>query len=147
MDNKNNFEPKIVGFVCRWCSGAGADLAGTSRLHYPANVVFIKTMCSGRIDPQHVFEAFRKGADGVLISGCHPGDCHYTKGNYATLRRFQLLRRMLKQMGIDQNRLRLEWISASEAERVKEVVEDMVKNLKQAGPLRLDKAETEAVKA
>lgn len=131
------FEPKIVGFACRWCTYAGADLAGTSRMKYPPNVVFIKTMCSGRVDPQHVLHAFATGADGVLIGACHPGDCHYVKGNYATLRRHKLLRRLIEQMGIDGRRLRLEWISAAEGERVKTVIEEMVAELTPLGPLQV----------
>jgi len=132
----STFNPRIVGFVCRWCSSAGADLAGTSRVKYPPNITLVKVMCSGRVDAQHVMQAFRSGADGVLVSGCHPGDCHYIKGNYSMLRRYHLLKRMLKQMGIEEGRLRLEWISATEADKLKEVVEQMVETIRGLGPLK-----------
>jgi len=129
------FEPKIVAFFCNWCTYLAADLAGISRIRYPANIRVVRTMCSGRIDPQFVLEAFAKGADGVLIGGCHPGDCHYESGNYKTLRRVQLLRTVLREMGIEQERFRLEWLSASEAEPLRAVVEDMVAKIRALGPL------------
>ena len=130
------FEPKIVAFFCNWCTYLAADLAGLSRMRFPAaNFRVVRTMCSGRIDPQFVLDAFAKGADGVLIGGCHPGDCHYESGNYKTLRRVQLLRTMLRTMGIEEERLRLEWISASEAEPLRAVLEDMVTKLRVLGPL------------
>jgi len=128
------FEPKIVAFFCNWCTYLAADLAGTSRMKYAPNVRAVRVMCSGRVDPQFVLEAFAKGADGVLIGGCHPGDCHYQEGNYKALRRYELLRRMLNQMGIENERFRLEWISAAEGERVKAVVNDMVEKLRALGP-------------
>jgi len=128
------FEPKIVAFFCNWCTYLAADLAGTSRIKYAPNARVIRVMCSGRVDPQFVLDAFAKGADGVLIGGCHPGDCHYQEGNYKALRRFLLLRRLVKQMGIEDERLRLEWISAAEAERVKAVINDMVEKLRELGP-------------
>ena len=128
------FEPEIVAFFCNWCTYLAADLAGTSRIKYAPNVRTIRVMCSGRVDPQFVLEAFAKGADGVLIGGCHPGDCHYQEGNYKALRRYALLRRLLKQMGIEDERFRLEWISAAEGERVKAVVNDMVEKLRVLGP-------------
>ena len=131
------FEPKIVAFFCNWCTYLAADLAGTSRLKYAPNTRVIRVMCSGRVDPQFVLEAFARGADGVLIGGCHPGDCHYQVGNYKALRRFRLLRRLLREMGIEEERLRLEWISASEADKVKAVVNDMVEKVRALGPLRL----------
>ncbi len=130
-----SFEPKIVGFLCNWCSYTGADLAGTSRMKYPPNIRSIRVMCSGRVDPTFVLKAFAEGADGVLIAGCHPGDCHYIDGNMKTLRRVPLLKRMLDQLGIEPERLRLEWVSASEGERFKEVVEEMTETVRKLGPL------------
>ena len=131
------FEPRIVAFFCNWCTYMAADLAGISRMSYAANIRVVRTMCSGRIDPQFVLDAFARGADGVLIGGCHPGDCHYESGNYKTLRRFKLLRRTLRAMGIEEERFRLEWLSASEAEPLRQVVNDMVEKVKQLGPLHL----------
>ena len=128
------FEPRIVAFFCNWCTYLAADLAGTSRIKYAPNVRAVRVMCSGRVDPQFVLEAFEKGADGVLIGGCHPGDCHYQEGNYKALRRYELLRRLLNQMGIENERIRLEWISAAEGERVKTVINDMVEKLRALGP-------------
>jgi F420-non-reducing hydrogenase iron-sulfur subunit len=128
------FEPKIVAFFCNWCTYLAADLAGTSRIKYAPNVRVVRVMCSGRVDPQFVLEAFAKGADGVLIGGCHPGDCHYQEGNYKALRRYELLQRLLTQVGIESERFRLEWISAAEGERVKAVVDDMVEKLRALGP-------------
>jgi len=132
-----SWTPRIVAFFCNWCTYTAADLAGVSRMKYAANTRTIRLMCSGRIDPQFVLEAFAKGADGVLIGGCHPNDCHYAEGNYKMLRRFRLLRRMLKDLGIAEERLRLEWISAAEGEKVKVVVNDMVAKLTALGPLSL----------
>src|SRR5271157_4216566 len=129
----NGFEPKIVAFFCNWCTYLAADLAGTSRVKYAPNILVIRTMCSGRVDPQFVLDAFARGADGVLIGGCHPGDCHYQEGNYKTLRRVRMLRRVLDEMGIEEERLRLEWISAAEGERVKTVVNDMVEKVRALG--------------
>jgi len=134
---EETFEPKIVAFFCNWCTYIAADLAGTSRLKYAPNARVIRTMCSGRVDPQFVLEAFAQGADGVLIGGCHPGDCHYQEGNYKTLRRATLLRRVLDGLGIEPARFRLEWISASEAERVKTVVNEMVEQVRALGPLHV----------
>ncbi len=131
------FEPKIVAFFCNWCTYLAADLAGTSRIKYAPNTRVIRVMCSGRVDPQFVLEAFAKGADGVLIGGCHPGDCHYQEGNYKALRRFYLLKKMVKEMGIEDDRLRLEWISAAEGERVKIVTNDMVEKVRALGPLKV----------
>src|SRR4030043_1671006 len=110
------FEPRLVGFLCNWCSYTGADLAGTARMTYAPNLRIIRVMCTGRVDPQFVLKAFRAGADGVLISGCHPGDCHYKEGNIKALRRHRLLSRMLGQFGIEPERFRLEWVSASEGQ-------------------------------
>lgn len=134
----DGFEPRIVAFFCNWCTYIAADLAGTSRMKYAPNVRVIRTMCSGRVDPQFVLEAFARGADGVLIGGCHPGDCHYQEGNYKTLRRATLLRQVLAALGIEPERFRLEWISASEAERLRTVVNEMVKQVRALGPLRLE---------
>ncbi|MGY4706768.1 hydrogenase iron-sulfur subunit [Candidatus Bipolaricaulota sp. J31] len=135
MASGNGFEPRIVAFLCRWCSYAGADLAGTSRIKYPPNIVPIRVPCSGRVDPQWVLDAFEKGADGVLIGGCHPGDCHYVSGNYKARRRVFLLKKLLPQLGIEPERLRLEWISATEGQRFAQVVTDFVVQLKELGPL------------
>jgi F420-non-reducing hydrogenase iron-sulfur subunit len=135
--NDRPWEPRIVAFFCNWCTYTAADLAGVSRMKYAANVRTIRLMCSGRVDPQFVMDAFAKGADGVLIGGCHPGDCHYGEGNYKALRRFRFLHRMLGDMGIEPERLRLEWISAAEGDRVKSVINDMVEKIKALGPLGL----------
>ncbi|MGH7967190.1 MAG: hydrogenase iron-sulfur subunit [Limisphaerales bacterium] len=131
------WQPRIVAFFCNWCTYTAADLAGVSRLKYPPNIRVIRLMCSGRVDPQFILDAFVKGADGVLIGGCHPGDCHYVDGNYKTLRRFEMLKRVLRQMGIEEQRLRLEWISASEGEKVRTVVNQMTEALRTLGPLSL----------
>ena len=131
----SDFEPKIVGFLCRWCSYAGADLAGTNRMKYPSNISSIRVNCSGRIDPTLVMKTLALGADGVLIAGCHPGDCHYTNGNIKTLRRFKLLQKMLDQFGIERERVRLEWISAAEGERYAQVVRSMTEEVRALGPL------------
>jgi len=133
------YEPKIVAFFCNWCTYTAADLAGVSRLKYAPNVKVIRIMCSGRVDPQFILQAFASGADGVLIGGCHPGDCHYSEGNYKMLRRFRLLKRLLHTLGIDDERFRLEWISASEGEKVKTVINDMVEKLTVLGPLSIPK--------
>jgi F420-non-reducing hydrogenase iron-sulfur subunit len=133
----NGFEPRIVAFFCNWCTYLAADLAGTSRMKYAPNTRVIRVMCSGRVDPQFVLDAFAHGADGVLIGGCHPGDCHYQEGNYKTLRRFHLLKRLLRDMGIEEERVRLEWISAAEGDRVRAVVNDMVEKVRALGPLDL----------
>jgi F420-non-reducing hydrogenase iron-sulfur subunit len=135
VELEKTFEPKIVGFLCKWCSYAGADLAGTSRMKYPPNLNAMRVNCSGRIDPSFVLRALASGADGVLIAGCHPGDCHYTNGNLKTLRRFRLLQRMLDQFGIERERVRLEWISASEGEKYARVVRGMTEGIRSLGPL------------
>ncbi|MEM1658916.1 MAG: hydrogenase iron-sulfur subunit [Candidatus Jordarchaeales archaeon] len=136
----DDFEPKILGIFCNWCSYAGADMAGTSRMQYPPNVRIIRVLCSGRVDPQFVLKAFELGADGVLVAGCHPGDCHYVKGNYRAERRIALLREMLKQLGIEPERLMLRWISASEGAELVKTVEEFVNILKELGPSPLRKA-------
>ncbi len=131
------FEPRIVGFLCNWCSYTGADLAGTSRIKYQPNVRSIRVMCSARVDPTFVIEAFASGADGVLLCGCHPGDCHYSEGNYKTLRRMPLLKRMLADFGIEDERVRLEWVSASEGRRFADVVDDMTNRIRALGPCKV----------
>jgi F420-non-reducing hydrogenase iron-sulfur subunit len=141
------FDPSIVGFFCNWCTYLAADLAGTSRMKYAPNVRVVRTMCSGRVDPQMILWAFRHGADGVLIGGCHPGDCHYQEGNYKALRRSKLLRKMLAQFGIEPERFRLEWISASEGERLRDVVNEFTEQIRRLGPLRREVAKQEAMVA
>jgi F420-non-reducing hydrogenase iron-sulfur subunit len=131
------FQPRIVAFFCNWCTYTAADLAGVSRMKYAPNIRVIRLMCSGRVDPQFVVDALTRGADAVLIGGCHPGDCHYVEGNYKMLRRFEMLKRMLKDMGIEDQRVRLEWISAAEGEKVKRVVNEMVEQVQKLGPLGL----------
>jgi F420-non-reducing hydrogenase iron-sulfur subunit len=129
------WEPKIVGIFCNWCTYLAADLAGTTRMKYAPNLRVVRVMCSGRVDPQFVLEAFARGADGVLLGGCHPGDCHYQEGNYKCLRRYTLLKRMLREMGVEDERFRLEWISASEDHRLRTVVNEMVEQVRALGPL------------
>ncbi|MHB9133715.1 MAG: hydrogenase iron-sulfur subunit [Armatimonadota bacterium] len=133
----DTFEPRIVAFFCNWCTYTAADLAGTSRFTYPPNVRIVRIMCSGRLDPQFVLAAFREGADGILIGGCHPNDCHYQEGNYKCLRRLELLKRMLMQFGLEDGRLRLEWISASEGDKVQRVTREIVEEIRKLGPLQL----------
>ena len=145
MSEHDEFEPRIIGFLCNWCSYAGADLAGVSRIQYPPNIRVIRVMCSGRIDPAFVLEAFKDGADGVLIAGCHlPSDCHYISGNYKAMRRINLMRRVLKDFGIEPERLRLEWISASEGDKFAAVVRSMVEDLKKLGPSPVNLKEVKA---
>ena len=133
----DNFEPKIVAFCCNWCSYAGADLAGTSRMQYPSTIRIIRVMCSGRVNPLFVLKALSVGADGVLILGCHPGDCHYIEGNYKTMRRIPLLKKMLKQFGIEEERVRLEWVSASEGAKFAEIANNFTQAIKNLGPSSL----------
>lgn len=135
IDLDTRFEPKIVGFLCRWCAYTGADLAGLSRINYPPNVTPIRVNCSGRIDPTLVLKALAEGADGVLIAGCHPGDCHYMNGNVKTIRRFKLLQKLLDQFGIEKEHVRLEWVSASEGGRYASIVESMTEEIRTLGPL------------
>ena len=130
----DNFEPKIIGFCCNWCSYAGADLAGISRIQYPPNLRMIRVMCSGSVDPAHILEAFRRGADGIFIGGCHPGDCHYMTGNYKTLRKVLLLKKLLPQLGLESERLRLEWVSAAEGQRFAQVITEFTEEVKKLGP-------------
>jgi len=145
MSDEDGFEPKIIGFLCNWCSYAGADLAGVSRIQYPTNIRIIRVMCSGRIDPAFIFEAFKDGADGVLVAGCHlPSDCHYISGNFKALRRITLLKETLKELGIEPQRLRLEWVSASEGDKFATIVRDMVEDLKKIGPNPVKNTEFDA---
>jgi len=129
-----SYEPKILGILCNWCSYSGADLAGTSRKKYPANVRIIRVMCSGRVDPVFILKALESGADGVLILGCHPGDCHYTSGNYKTMRRMKMFKKLSEQMGIESDRIRLDWVAASEGDRFAEIIKDMTEKIKKLGP-------------
>jgi len=131
------FKPQIVAFLCKWCSYTGADLAGTSRMEYKSNVRAIRVMCSGRIEPTFVLRAFIKGADGVLVCGCHPGDCHYQEGNYRCLRRFFLLQKYIEQMGIETKRLKLEWISASEGKQFAELINSFTETITDLGPCKI----------
>jgi F420-non-reducing hydrogenase iron-sulfur subunit len=128
------YQPKIIAFLCKWCSYTGADLAGTSRMQYLPNVRAIRVMCSGRIEPTFVLKAFKDGADGVLICGCHPGDCHYQEGNYRCLRRYHILQKYIQQMGIEKERLKLEWISASEGKQYAELINDFTQKIAELGP-------------
>lgn len=131
-----SFEPKIVAFLCKWCSYAGADLAGTSRIKYPPNVRIIRLPCSARIDPKLVLKCLERGVDGVLVSGCHPGDCHYTSGNYHARRRMLMLRKLLEFMGVDPRRVQMSWVSASEGHKWAQVVAEVTKDIKGLGPFR-----------
>jgi len=131
----SNFEPKIITFACNWCTSAGADLAGTSRLEYLPNSIIIRVMCSSRVDPQHILWAFKKGADGVLVGGCHPGDCHYLDGNYKTLRRVKMLKKLIEDFGIEPERLRLEWVSAAEGTKFVSVMNEFTEQIRKLGPL------------
>jgi len=132
-----SFNPTIVSFLCNWCSYTGADLAGTSRMKYAHNIRIIRVMCSGRVEPTFVMTAFREGADGVMICGCHPGDCHYHEGNYKCLRRYHLLQKYMQQMGIHKDRLRLAWISASEGKQFAELADEMTETIKNLGPCKI----------
>jgi len=135
MNEKGEFEPKIIGFLCNWCAYAGADLAGVSRIQYPPNIRIVRVMCSGRIDPAFILEALKDGADGVLVAGCHlPSDCHYISGNFKALRRMKLLKKVLQQFGIEPERVRLEWVSASEGDKFAAVVKGMVEEMRKLGP-------------
>ena len=130
-----SWEPKILGLCCNWCSYQGADLAGTSRMEYLPNTRLLRLMCSGRTDPTFILSAFKSGADGVLVTGCHPGDCHYVDGNQKTQRRIPLLKKMLDQMGIESERVRLEWISAAEADEFVKMVDEFTEEIRVLGPL------------
>ena len=132
------FEPRIAGFLCNWCSYSGADLAGVSRIASSPNLRIIRTMCSGRVDPSFILRAFQWGADGVLVAGCHFGDCHYIEGNFKTMRRIELMKMVLGRFGIAEERLRLEWISASEAEKYAQVSFEFTEQIRELGPLVLE---------
>ena len=131
----SDFTPKIVAFLCNWCSYAGADKAGGQKLEYSPNIKIIRVMCSGRTDPQFVLDAFREGADGVMVLGCHPGDCHYRSGNLKAMKRFKILENMMEQFGIDRRRFKLSWVSAGESERFQEISGEMMDEVKPLGPL------------
>lgn len=133
---KDNSKPKIIAFCCNWCSYAGADAAGTARLQIKPHFRVIRTMCSSRIDPELILESFKKGAWGVLVAGCHPGDCHYVNGNYKTQRRIALLKKLLEELGIESKRIRLEWISANEGGKFQKVVNEFVDEIAALGPLK-----------
>lgn len=137
----NNFEPTIVGLLCRWCTYQAADTAGTSRKKYPANIKPVRIQCSGRVDPTFVLQAFEHGADGVFIGGCHPGECHYGEGNYNTMKRVPILKKVLKQRGIDPERIKLEWISAAESNKFTQTVTEFTEKVKELGPLDWNEVE------
>ncbi len=131
----NEFEPNIVAFLCNWCSYAGADLAGTSRIKYPPNVKVIRVMCSGRVNPMFVINALQQGADGVLVAGCHPGDCHYTQGNYFAKRRMAVLKKLLEYIGVEPERVHMAWVSAAEGQKFADVIKEVTENVKKVGPM------------
>ena len=135
------FEPNIIGFLCNWCSYAGADLAGTSRIQYPANLKVIRVMCSGRVNPIFVINALQQGADGILIGGCHPGDCHYERGNFLARRRMAILKNLLEYIGIDPRRVRMTWVSAAEGKKFAEVVKEVTDDIRKIGPMQHFKRE------
>ncbi len=130
----STFEPKILAFLCNWCSYAGADLAGVSRLQYPPNIRVIRVMCSGTVSPHHVIHALQKGADGVMVAGCHIGDCHYLKGNYMTIKRVKFVEELVRFAGYNPERIHLEWISAAEGIKFAEVVRSFTEKIKKLGP-------------
>jgi len=129
-----NPEPKVIAFLCKWCSSNAADLAGVSRMKYPDNVITIETPCSGRVDPNYIFDSLIEGADGVIVAGCHPGDCHYVVGNYKTLKRMFLVMELAKQLGIEEERIRVEWISSAEAKKFVTVMSEFIEKLKHLPP-------------
>src|SRR4030043_295212 len=137
MTQESGWKPRLLGFLCKWCSYAGADLAGTARKKYPANIRIIKIPCSGRIDPLLIIRALRNGFDGVLVSGCHPGDCHYQTGNYRARRRIAITKKFLEYMGVDPKRIQASWVSASEGDKFARVVADTTKSIKKIGPNKL----------
>ena len=141
----SEYEPKLIGFLCNWCSYAGADLAGVSRFQYPTNLRVIRVMCSGRVHPAHILEAFKDGADGVLVAGCHiPTDCHYISGNFKAQRRVVMVKKLMEQLGIEPERLRLEWISAAEGDKFAKTIREMTEDLKKLGPSPVAKVLKEA---
>ncbi|MDI6703917.1 MAG: hydrogenase iron-sulfur subunit [bacterium] len=137
VDSKiENWEPKIIAFLCNWCSYAGADLAGISRIQYPPNVRVIRVPCSGRVDPFFIIKSLQAGADGVLVSGCHPGDCHYLTGNYFARRRFTILKNILEYIGIEEGRVNFSWVSAAEGEKFATVIKEVTESVKALGPAK-----------
>ncbi len=128
------FEPRIIAFLCKWCSSAGSDLAGVSRMEYPPNVTPIQVMCSGSVSPLYIFSAFSRGADGVLVSGCHPGDCHYIKGNFYARRKLALVKKLMEHIGLDPERFQMSWVSAAEGQKYTQIIKDFVNELKPLGP-------------
>jgi F420-non-reducing hydrogenase iron-sulfur subunit len=135
MTDETEFEPRIVGFMCNWCSYRAADLAGSARIKYAPNVRIIRVMCSGRVDPQFVLKAFATGADAVMMAGCHPGECHYIEQNYKAMRRFYMIQQTLKQLGVEPDRFRLIWASAAEGQQLAEAVDKFVEDVRKLGPL------------
>lgn len=135
-EGRNDWQPKIVAFLCNWCSYAGADLAGVSRIQYPSNIRVIRVPCSGRINPLYIFKALQKGVDGVLVSGCHPGDCHYISGNLVARRKFALLKNFLVYLGVEPQRVQFSWVSASEGGRFAQLVEKVTDEVRKLGPAK-----------
>ena len=138
---ETKWEPKVVGFLCHWCSYAGADLTGSARMEYPHNIRIIRVPCSGRIDPMFVLRALQNGLDGVLVSGCHPGDCHYQSGNFHARRKFAVTRKLLEYVGIEPERVQFSWVAASEGPKMAQVVKEFVEGVRKVGPNRLFKDE------
>ena len=136
MENVDNWEPKIVAFLCNWCSYAGADLAGVSRIQYPPNIRVIRVPCSGRVNPFYIIKTLQNGIDGVLVSGCHPGDCHYISGNLIARRKFTLLKSFLEYIGIEPGRVQFSWVSAAEGGRFAQIIEKVTREVKKLGPIR-----------
>ena len=134
--SKSEFEPNIIAFLCNWCSYAGADLAGTSRMQYPPNVKVIRVMCSSRINPLFLVNALQQGADGVVVAGCHPGDCHYAEGNFYARRRFALMKNLMEYVGIEPERVQMAWVSASEGARWAKMIHDVTAEIRQLGPMK-----------
>lgn len=141
--SKQTYEPTIIAFLCNWCSYRAADLAGTARMKYAPNVRMIRVMCSGRVDPSFVLKAFELGADGVMIAGCHPGECHYLEQNYKTMRRFSMLKHTLRAFGMEDDRIRLQWASAAEGARLAAAIDEMVAQVRALGPLNWSQYWTE----
>lgn len=138
---ETKWEPKVVGFLCHWCSYAGADLSGSARLEYPHNIRIIRIPCSGRVDPMFILRALQNGVDGVIVSGCHPGDCHYQSGNFHARRKFAAIRRLLDYVGIEPERVQFSWVAASEGPKMAQVIDEFVEGVRKAGPNRLFKDE------
>ncbi len=139
-ENKDTWSPKIIAFLCNWCSYAGADLAGVSRMQYATNIRIIRVPCSGRVNPMHILAALHRGADGVLVSGCHPGDCHYISGNLVARRKFSMLKKFLEHVGIEPERVQFSWVSAAEGARFAGLVQKVVENIRHIGPIRMPTA-------